>query len=155
MKTIALTIIILCALVTGVQAQVLHPIGDNSLSMITMPGCTAYEYECAICGKTLVEHREDRTSLSGRMMMSWGTCAGDEGKTLTIPWSIRVCRDCYDKYLPEVKLLNDVANKITKEWKEKAINERLINEEKRRVQKLKDVQREVEQLQKRIKELQK
>jgi hypothetical protein len=44
-------------------------------------------------------------------------------------------------------------NEKVKAWKADSVKERLINEEKRRVQKLKDVQQEVDRLQQRLKEL--
>jgi hypothetical protein len=153
--------LILCALVTGVQAQVLMLNADHISHNLTQTTgtwpwldpiqCTAHEYECAICGKTLFEHREQRSS--GPSMMLYPSCPSNEGKTLTIPWSIKVCQDCYDKYLPSIKKITKEMEELTKAMRQDAVKERLINEEKRRVQKLKDVQQEVDRLQQRLKEL--
>jgi hypothetical protein len=157
MKIYFIGVALILSLVTGVQAEVFYSdtrgntmwLGSSTLN--TYPGCTAHEYECTICGKTLVEHRGSRWSTSG--MMYVGSCESDDGETLTIPWSIKVCRDCYEKYLPQMKRIDNGMKELTQEWKATAVKERLINEEKRRVQKLKDVQQEVDRLQQRLKEL--
>jgi hypothetical protein len=159
MKIYFIGVALILSLVTGVQAEVFYSdtrgntmwLGSSTLN--TYPGCTAHEYECTICGKTLFEHRESRSGWSS-YTLSVGSCERDDGKTLTIPWSIKVCRDCYDKYIGIVKVMNETMNEKVKAWKADSVKERLINEEKRRVQKLKDVQQEVDRLQQRLKELQ-
>jgi hypothetical protein len=147
--------LILFALVTGVQAEPLT-ISGPSWTWANYDGCTAREYECVICGKTLFEYQKAREGwATSGMILAVGTCEHDEGKTLSIPWSIKVCRDCYDKYLPEIKVYQEKLEAWVKVTREHARGERLINEEKRRVQKLRDVQQEVDRLQRRLKELQK
>jgi hypothetical protein len=154
--------LILCALVTGVQAEIYEVTprsiinsisGTGTSSLYTYPGCTSHEYECTICGKTLFEHKETRSGWSSWSTLSVSSCERDDGKTLTIPWSIKVCQDCYDKYLPSIKKITKEMEELTKAMRQDAVKERLINEEKRRVQKLKDVQIEVDRLQQRLKEL--
>jgi hypothetical protein len=148
-----LTLVLFC-FVVKVQAESFFGInpGIGSTFNYQTPNCTAHEYECSICGKTLFEHREIRWNSSG-MMLSVGSCERDDGKTLTIPWSIKVCQDCYDKYRPEIKVYQEKLEAWIKVTREHQRSERLINEEKRRVQKLKDVQQEVDRLQQRLKEL--
>ncbi len=125
---------------------------------MTLSG-SCQDRQCEICDKKLTEWVEYTatfgTSLSWRG--SQGYCRGELANSLTIYFDkYYVCHECYSKYNQEY---TDLMHRTQKAWLERVIqdnlNRRQVNRDKNKSDALKKLLEEMEQTERKIKELDK